>query len=148
MTPAQTDQWPNIAELLDQAGGHIGIGRVPPIEGAAVAVTETELIASNVRRDGESFRLLHTSPHDVPTTHAIAMMIYLDVDLGPVRKWWSFRQVESNESCSASEQRGYISDPSSPLRASVNTCLIGRLRSFGCKFSWRMTSAPRAQTLS
>ena len=55
MPPAQTDQWPNIVELLDQAGGHIGIGRMPPIEGAAVAVTETELIASLVRRDGESF---------------------------------------------------------------------------------------------
>ena len=55
MPPAQTDQWPNITELLDQAGGHIGIGRMPPIEGAAVAVTETELIASLVRRDGESF---------------------------------------------------------------------------------------------
>ena len=55
MPPAQTDQWPNIVELLDQAGGHIGIGRMPPIDGAAVAVTETELIASLVRRDGESF---------------------------------------------------------------------------------------------
>ena len=28
---------------------------MPPIEGTAVAVTETELIASRVRRDGESF---------------------------------------------------------------------------------------------
>jgi hypothetical protein len=55
MPPAQTDQWPNIIELLDQAGGHIGIGRMPPIEGAAVAVTETQLIASLVRREGESF---------------------------------------------------------------------------------------------
>ena len=55
MPPAPTDQWPNIIELLDQAGGHIGIGRMPPIDGAAVAVTETELIASLVRRDGESF---------------------------------------------------------------------------------------------
>lgn len=55
MPPAQTDQWPNIIKLLDQAGGHIGIGRMPPIEGAAVAVTEKELIASLVRRDGESF---------------------------------------------------------------------------------------------
>ena len=55
MPPAQTDQWPNIVELLDQAGGHIGIGRMPPIESAAVAVTETELIASLVRRNGESF---------------------------------------------------------------------------------------------
>jgi hypothetical protein len=55
MPPAQTDQWPNIVELLDQAGGHIGIGRMPPIEGAAVAVTETQLVASLVRREGESF---------------------------------------------------------------------------------------------
>ncbi|HEX5208528.1 MAG TPA: hypothetical protein VFW10_12155 [Steroidobacteraceae bacterium] len=55
MPPAQTDQWPNIVELLDQAGGHIGIGRMPPIDGAAVAVTEAELIASLVRREGESF---------------------------------------------------------------------------------------------
>lgn len=60
MPSAQTDQWPNIVELLDHAGGHIGIGRMPPIEGAAVAVTETELVASLVRRDGESFsQLLH-----------------------------------------------------------------------------------------
>jgi len=55
MPPAQTEQWPNIVELLDKAGGHIGIGRMPPIEGAAVAVTETQLVASLVRREGESF---------------------------------------------------------------------------------------------
>ncbi|MGH8171481.1 MAG: hypothetical protein ACRETJ_13190 [Steroidobacteraceae bacterium] len=55
MPPTQTDHWPNIVELLDQAGGHIGIGRMPPIAGAAVAVTETAMIASLVRRDGESF---------------------------------------------------------------------------------------------
>lgn len=53
MPPAQTDQWPNIIELLDQAGGHIGIGRMPPIEG--VAVTETQLIACLMRRHWESF---------------------------------------------------------------------------------------------
>lgn len=52
MPSAQTDQWPNITELLDHAGGHIGIGRMPPIEGAAVAVTETDLIASLARRNG------------------------------------------------------------------------------------------------
>jgi hypothetical protein len=45
----------NIAALLEQAGGHISIGRMPPIEGAAVAVNERGLIASLVRRDGESF---------------------------------------------------------------------------------------------
>ena len=61
MPSAQTDQWPNIVELLDQAGGHIGIGRMPPIEGAAVAVTETELVASlSAARREESFsQLLH-----------------------------------------------------------------------------------------
>ncbi len=32
MPSAQTDQWSNIVELLDQAGGHIGIGRMPPIK--------------------------------------------------------------------------------------------------------------------
>jgi hypothetical protein len=51
----QTNQYPNIAALLDQAGGHISIGRMPPIEGAAVAVNDQGLIASLVRREGESF---------------------------------------------------------------------------------------------
>jgi len=36
----QMNQCQNIAALLDQAGGHISIGRMPPIEGAAVAVNE------------------------------------------------------------------------------------------------------------
>ena len=49
------NQCPNIATLLDQAGGHISIGRMPPIEGAAVAVNEQGLIAGLVRREGESF---------------------------------------------------------------------------------------------
>src|ERR1700722_14438994 len=51
----QAAQWPNITELLDQAGGHISIGRMPPIEGAAVAVNDQTLVASLVRGDGESF---------------------------------------------------------------------------------------------
>ena len=55
MNMSQTNQCPNIATLLDQAGGHISIGRMPPIEGAAVAVNEQGLIASLVRREGESF---------------------------------------------------------------------------------------------
>jgi hypothetical protein len=50
----QINQFPNIASLLDQAGGHISIGRMPPIEGAAVAVNEQGLMASLVRRNGES----------------------------------------------------------------------------------------------
>ena len=51
----QTDQWPNIAELLDQPGGHISIGRMPPIEGAAIAINDQTLLASLVRREGETF---------------------------------------------------------------------------------------------
>lgn len=51
----QTAQWPNITELLDQAGGHISIGRMPPIKGAAIAVNDQTLVASLVRRDGETF---------------------------------------------------------------------------------------------
>jgi hypothetical protein len=51
----QTDQWPNIAELLDKPGGHISIGRMPPIEGAAIAINGQTLLASLVRRDGETF---------------------------------------------------------------------------------------------
>jgi hypothetical protein len=51
----QTNPCPNIAALLDQAGGHISIRRMPPIEGAAVAVNEQGLIASLVWREGESF---------------------------------------------------------------------------------------------
>jgi hypothetical protein len=51
----QIDHWPNIAELLDRPGGHISIGRMPPIEGAAIAINDQTLLASLVRRDGESF---------------------------------------------------------------------------------------------
>jgi hypothetical protein len=51
----QTNQWPNITALLDQKGGHISIGRMPPIESAAIAVNDQTLIASLVRREGERF---------------------------------------------------------------------------------------------
>jgi len=51
----QTDQWPNIAALLDQPGGHISIGRMPPIEGAAIAINDQTLLASLVRRKDETF---------------------------------------------------------------------------------------------
>jgi hypothetical protein len=53
----QTDQWPHIAELLDQPGGHISIGRMPPIEGAAIAINDQTLLASLVRGEGETFPL-------------------------------------------------------------------------------------------
>jgi hypothetical protein len=51
----QTDQWPNIAALLDKPGGHISIGRMPPIEGAAIAINDQTLLASLVRGGGETF---------------------------------------------------------------------------------------------
>ena len=52
---SQTDLWPHIAELLDQPGGHISMGRMPPIDGAAIAIRDQTLLASLVRREGESF---------------------------------------------------------------------------------------------
>jgi hypothetical protein len=56
MTDAQQKtQWSHITALLDQQGGHISIGRMPPIEGAAIAVNDQTLIASLVRRKGEAF---------------------------------------------------------------------------------------------
>jgi hypothetical protein len=48
------DRWPHIAALLASPGGHIMLGRVAPIEGAAVAVNDQELITTLVRRDDES----------------------------------------------------------------------------------------------
>jgi hypothetical protein len=48
------DRWPHIAALLASPGGHIMLGRVAPIEGAAVAVNDQALIATLVRRDEES----------------------------------------------------------------------------------------------
>lgn len=57
---SQTEQWPNIVELLDQPGGHISIGRMPPIEGAAIAINDQALLASLVRGEAESFTDLLT----------------------------------------------------------------------------------------
>jgi hypothetical protein len=51
----QTDKWPNITELLDQVGGHISIGRMPPIKGAAIAVNDQTLVTSLVRREKRGF---------------------------------------------------------------------------------------------
>lgn len=47
-------RWPHIAALLDRAGGHVMLGRIAPIEGAALAADEQALFATLVRRDGES----------------------------------------------------------------------------------------------
>lgn len=46
--------WPHIAELLARSGGMITLGRIAPIEGAAIAVDEQTLFAPLVRREGES----------------------------------------------------------------------------------------------
>jgi hypothetical protein len=47
-------RWPHIAALLARTGGVITLGRIAPIEGAAVAADERTLFATLVRRDGES----------------------------------------------------------------------------------------------
>jgi hypothetical protein len=55
MSSAEHDnRWPHIAALLARTGGHITLGRVAPIEGAAIASDEQALFATLVRRDGES----------------------------------------------------------------------------------------------
>lgn len=55
MPSAEHDtRWPHITALLARPGGSITLGRVAPIEGAAVAVDEQALFVSLVRRDGES----------------------------------------------------------------------------------------------
>lgn len=46
--------WPHIAALLARTGGQITLGRIAPIEGAAVATDDQALFATLVRRDGES----------------------------------------------------------------------------------------------
>lgn len=47
-------RWPHIAALLARTGGVITVGRIAPIEGAAVAVDERAVLATLVRREGES----------------------------------------------------------------------------------------------
>ena len=48
------DRWPHIATLLAN-GGHITVGYIPPINGAAIAADEHSLLATIARRPGESF---------------------------------------------------------------------------------------------
>jgi hypothetical protein len=52
------DRWPHIAALLASPGGHIMLGGVAPIEGAAVAVNDQQLITTLVRGDDESVHAL------------------------------------------------------------------------------------------
>ncbi len=49
------DRWPHIAALLDSPEGHITLGHMPPIDGAAIAVDHQALLVSLVRRPNESF---------------------------------------------------------------------------------------------
>ncbi|MGH8322363.1 MAG: hypothetical protein ACRETD_00970 [Steroidobacteraceae bacterium] len=59
MAPTDSDdRWPHIAALLASPGGHITLGRVAPIEGAAVAVNDQALLVTLVRRDDESVHAL------------------------------------------------------------------------------------------
>lgn len=53
--PQDKDRWPHISALLDGPEGHITLGHMPPIEGAAIAVNNQTLLASLVRRPDESF---------------------------------------------------------------------------------------------
>ena len=56
----QTDQWPNIADLFDQPDGHISIGRMSPIEGAAIGKALHEGAVTN-EINGGRFRLAPSS---------------------------------------------------------------------------------------
>lgn len=59
MSPDDRDlHWPHIAELLARSGGTITLGRIAPIEAAAIAIDEQTLFASLVRREGESVNQL------------------------------------------------------------------------------------------
>jgi hypothetical protein len=53
--PKEKGRWPHIAALLDSPEGHITLGHMPPIEGAAIAVDHQALLVSLVRRPNESF---------------------------------------------------------------------------------------------
>lgn len=62
---AASVKWPGITALL-ASEGHITIGCIPPIEGAAIAATGDALLATLVHREGESFdELLQRLDHAV-----------------------------------------------------------------------------------
>jgi len=46
--------WPHLTKLLENSG-HITVGHIPPIEGAAIAADEHTLLATLVRQPGEPF---------------------------------------------------------------------------------------------
>jgi hypothetical protein len=55
--PASPGRWANITALLDNAG-HVTIGRVAHIEGAAIAADENTVFATVLRRKDEPFEEL------------------------------------------------------------------------------------------
>jgi hypothetical protein len=60
-----TSAWPHIEEFVE-SGGNIEIGRIAPVECAAVASDPHGMIAALVRRNGESFNdLVHRLDHAV-----------------------------------------------------------------------------------
>jgi hypothetical protein len=63
-------RWPNITKLLENAG-HITVGYIAPIEGAAVAADEHALLATLVRQPGEPFDVLIER-----LDHAIGQALY------------------------------------------------------------------------
>ena len=55
--PAPSSPWPNIEALVDY-DGHIAIGRIEPIDCAAIANDDHNMLAALVRRPGETFTQL------------------------------------------------------------------------------------------
>jgi hypothetical protein len=53
--PKDKGPWPHISALLDSPEGHITLGHMPPIKGAAIAVNNQTLLVSLVRRPEECF---------------------------------------------------------------------------------------------
>jgi hypothetical protein len=69
-----TSPWPNLEELISH-GGQVTIGKIPPIECAAIAGRGTAMLAALKRRDGESLaeflqRLDH-AVNEATTTHRV-----------------------------------------------------------------------------
>ena len=55
--PAPTSPWPNIEAFIDY-DGNISIGRIEPIDCAAVASDDHNMLVALVRRPGETFQQL------------------------------------------------------------------------------------------
>lgn len=55
--PAPSSPWPNIEAFIDY-DGHIAIGRIEPIDCAAIANDDHNMLAALVRRPGETFTQL------------------------------------------------------------------------------------------